>query len=86
MDAIVYASGGKGGESGRDLIQKLGRVVRKSRNKKEAILIDIYDNDGYIKYKDKRGNTRKKPCILLRHSNKRLDIYKSEPMIEIIRR
>jgi len=86
MDAIIIALAGKGGEAGRDLIQKLGRVVRKCKNKESATLIDIFDNDGYIKYLDTKGIERAKPCILLRHSNQRLKIYESEPMIEIIRK
>jgi superfamily II DNA or RNA helicase len=84
MDAIIIASGGKGGDFGRDLQQKLGRVVRLSENKSGATLVDFYDDDGYTEYIDIYGKKRKKPNILLRHSVQRLNIYRRESQFEIM--
>ncbi len=78
MDAIILASAGKGGDFGRDLLQKLGRVVRKTDEKIRATLIDFFDDDGYVFF-----NEKKKPNILLRHSLQRLNIYKKQTQFEI---
>ena len=83
MDAIIIASGGKGGDFGRDLQQKLGRVVRLSENKNCATLIDFYDDDGYMEFVDICGKKGRKPNILLRHSIQRINVYKREPQFEI---
>lgn len=83
MDAIILASGGKGGDFGRDLIQKLGRVVRRTNTKSTALLVDFFDDDGNTEYTDTNGKMRRKPNILHRHSIQRLNIYKREKQFEI---
>jgi len=83
MDAIILASGGKGGEFGKDLLQKLGRVVRKTEEKDRALLFDFFDDDGYTYYVDSSGKDKKSPNILFRHSLQRLRVYKREKEFEI---
>jgi len=85
MDVVIMALAGKGGEEGTNLRQKLGRVVRKCVGKSSAMVIDFWDNDGYVEYIDSKNKVRSKPSILLKHSMQRLKIYKSEPMLEIIK-
>lgn len=61
LDVVIV---GDGGLSPRKLTQRIGRVLRISKEKSATIIIDFYDQDG---------------GILERHSNSRLDVYKSEP-------
>lgn len=65
MDVIIMAGGGK---SSRATIQKIGRALRTSEGKKEARIIDFYDND--------QG-------MLLNHSRARMRVYKSEEAFEL---
>ncbi len=64
LDALILAGSGK--SSGRAL-QRIGRVIRTHPGKKNAIVVDFYDNAKYLKD----------------HSQKRIDIYKSEPGFKI---
>jgi len=45
LDTIIIAGGGK---SEKDLIQKCGRGLRRTEEKKEALIIDLLDNGKYI--------------------------------------
>ena len=65
LDALILAGSGK--SSGRAL-QRIGRVIRKAPNKKDAIVIDFIDNCKYLK----------------EHSQIRNKIYSSEPNFKII--
>ena len=62
MDVIIMASGGKGSENGRATMQRLGRVLRLSKGKDSAFVIDFYDcDDGILEKHSKiRLNTYKK--------------------------
>lgn len=64
LDALILAGSGK--SSGRAL-QRIGRVIRPAKGKKDAIVIDFLDNAKY----------------LLEHSRKRMDIYSREAGFEI---
>lgn len=68
MDAIILANAGKGGVGGRKTIQTIGRCLRKTEEKNQAVIIDFYDDDG---------------GTLTRHSKERLKIYQSEPEFDI---
>lgn len=59
-DVLIYAQAGK---KDRTLIQRVGRVLRLAKNKKEALIIDFFDEDGKV---------------LQEHSEARLDTYRSE--------
>jgi superfamily II DNA or RNA helicase len=65
LDALILAGSGK--SSGRAL-QRIGRVIRLSKGKKKAIIVDFYDNCKYLK----------------EHSESRIKIYESEPGFKII--
>ena len=69
MDAIIMANAGAGGVNGRKTVQTIGRCLRKTAEKNQAIIIDFFDDDG---------------GILKRHSEARMSIYKSEPEFEVI--
>jgi len=64
LDALVLAGSGK--SSGRAL-QRLGRVIRPHKGKKDAIVIDFIDNAKY----------------LLNHTAKRSEVYRSEAGFQI---
>lgn len=64
LDALILAGGGK---SSTRALQRLGRILRLSPGKLDAIAVDFIDN---IKY-------------LLEHSQKRYDIYNIEQGFEI---
>jgi len=64
LDALILAGSGK--SSGRAL-QRIGRVIRPAKDKKNAIVIDFIDNAKY----------------LYNHSLKRMDVYKLEEGFEI---
>jgi superfamily II DNA or RNA helicase len=65
LDALILAGSGK--SSGRAL-QRIGRVIRLSKGKTKAIIVDFYDNCKYLKD----------------HSESRIKIYESEPGFKII--
>jgi len=65
MDVIILAGGGK---SDKMTVQRIGRVLRKSDLKSEAVIIDFFDKDA---------------SILEKHSKTRLKIYKKEEQYEI---
>ena len=65
MDVIIMAGGGK---SNKQTVQRVGRALRKSGDKKEARIIDFYDNDN---------------GMLLRHSKARLRTYKKEEEFQV---
>jgi len=65
MDVIILASAGK---SQKQMVQRIGRVMRPSKGKDTAIVIDFYDRD--------RG-------ILEKHSKQRLNLYQSEEAYDI---
>ena len=58
---------GSGKSSGRAL-QRIGRVIRPSKNKRKAIVVEFFDNCKYLRD----------------HSEARIKIYKSEPGFNII--
>lgn len=64
LDALILAGSGK--SSGRAL-QRLGRVIRRYPNKKDAIVIDFIDHAKY----------------LLNHTSARIDIYRLESGFKI---
>ena len=64
LDALILAGSGK--SSGRAL-QRIGRVIRPAKNKKDAIVIDFIDNAKY----------------LLEHSRKRAEVYSREAGFEV---
>lgn len=68
IDAVWIAGGGKGH---RQLIQKIGRARRVYPGKINAVVWDIYDDDGMTK----DGS----PRMCARHSEERLSIYLSVP-------
>lgn len=65
MDVLIIAGGGN---SSRSLLQKIGRVLRVSRGKDYAIVVDFYDQD---------------ESMCERHSESRLKVYQSEPMYKV---
>lgn len=65
MDVIIMAGGGK---SNKQTVQRVGRALRKSKNKDKAMIIDFYDCDN---------------GMLERHSKARLKTYKKESEFEI---
>ena len=65
MDVIILAGGGR---SDKMTIQRVGRVLRKSDGKDEAVIIDFFDKDR---------------SILQKHSQSRLRLYKKEEQYEI---
>lgn len=69
-EILIMAQAGKGGNKGRGVIQKIGRVLRKSKYKDNAIIIDFYDKDN---------------STLQKHSKKRLRAYKRPKAFDIIR-
>ena len=64
LDALILAGSGK--SSGRAL-QRIGRVIRKSKGKKKAIVVEFFDNCKYLRD----------------HSEARIKVYKSEPGFSI---
>lgn len=44
VSVLILAGGEKGGQSGRRLLQRIGRVLRLSEGKKEALIYDFFDN------------------------------------------
>ena len=60
LDALILAGSGK--SSGRAL-QRIGRVIRTSKNKKYATVVEFFDNAKYLR----------------NHSLKRIEVYRSEP-------
>lgn len=64
LDALILAGSGK--SSGRTL-QRIGRVIRPSKGKKDAIVVDFIDNAKY----------------LFDHSAARAEIYKIEPGFDL---
>jgi superfamily II DNA or RNA helicase len=48
-------------------LQRIGRVIRSNEGKKNAIVVDFYDNCKYLRS----------------HSEARLKIYKTEPAFKI---
>lgn len=60
LSALVLSGGGK---SSVRALQRIGRIIRSYKNKKQAIVIDFMDNAHYLKD----------------HSNIRYKIYSSEP-------
>lgn len=65
MDVIILAGGGK---SDKATVQRIGRALRRTKDKSTAIIIDFIDNDG---------------GMLRKHSRARLRVYKSEEAYEI---
>lgn len=55
------------GKSSGRALQRIGRVIRAHDGKSNAIVVDFYDNAKYLKS----------------HSQKRIDIYKSEPGFKV---
>jgi len=64
LDALILAGSGK--SSGRAL-QRIGRVIRKSKGKEVAIVVEFFDNCKYLRD----------------HSEARIKVYKSEPGFDI---
>lgn len=64
LDALILAGSGK--SSGRAL-QRIGRVIRKSKGKEAAIVVEFFDNCKYLRD----------------HSEARIKVYKSEPGFDI---
>lgn len=62
-EILIIAQGGKGGSRGRGLLQKIGRVLRKSKYKDRAIIIDFFDKDSSTlqKHSRERYRTYKRP-------------------------
>jgi len=65
LDALILAGSGK--SSGRAL-QRIGRVIRKNKGKKKAIVVEFFDNCKYLRD----------------HSEARIKVYQSEPGFKII--
>ncbi len=65
MDVVIMAGGGK---SSRTVIQRIGRALRTSEGKEEAIIIDFYDQDN---------------GMMLKHSRARARTYKSEEAFNV---
>jgi superfamily II DNA or RNA helicase len=64
LDALILAGSGK--SSGRAL-QRIGRVIRKSEGKTQAIVVEFFDNCKYLRD----------------HSEARIKVYESEPGFDI---
>jgi len=65
MDVVIMAGGGK---SNRMVIQRVGRALRTSEGKEEAVIIDFYDQDN---------------GMMLKHSRARVRTYKSEEAFNV---
>lgn len=65
LDALILAGGGK---STTRTLQRIGRVIRLHKNKKNAVVVDFIDNARYL---DK-------------HSAIRVAVYNTEPMFNVI--
>jgi len=65
LDALILAGSGK--SLGRAL-QRLGRVIRKYKDKKDAVVVDFIDQAPY----------------LLEHTKSRINTYRTEPEFKII--
>lgn len=66
LDALILAGSGK---STARALQRIGRVIRKNEGKRNAIVLDFYDNCKYLR----------------NHSQERYKIYATEPEFEIKR-
>lgn len=64
LDALILAGGGK---SSVRALQRIGRVIRKYENKKDAIVVDFIDNAKF----------------LYKHSGIRLSVYETENLFKI---
>lgn len=64
LDALVLAGGGK---SQTRALQRIGRVIRPYKDKKNAIVIDFFDDMKYMR----------------NHSKKRIKMYKTEKLFKI---
>ncbi len=64
LSALILAGGGK---SQTRALQRIGRVIRSYEGKKDAIIVDFFDDMKYMK----------------KHSQARRKIYKTEPKFEI---
>lgn len=73
-DVLIFA---QAGNTDTVVIQRIGRVMRLAEGKEEALIIDIYDEDG------KMGRNEWKPGILEKHSMTRLDVYRSEGAFKV---
>ena len=56
------------GKSSGRALQRIGRVIRKNPGKKKAVVVEFFDNAKYLRD----------------HSEKRIEVYKSEPGFKII--
>jgi len=65
LDALVLAGSGK---SSARALQRIGRVIRKGKDKKDAIVVDFLDNCRYLRD----------------HSMIRKKIYETEPGFKIV--
>ena len=65
LDTLILAGAGK---SSTRALQRIGRILRPYKDKKNAIAVDFMDNCKYMQA----------------HSKKRLNIYKTEEEFEII--
>lgn len=65
LDGLILACSGK---SSTRALQRIGRVIRKHHQKKEAIVVDFMDNCKYLR----------------EHTKSRIKIYKTEPAFKII--
>ncbi|MCF8012520.1 MAG: DEAD/DEAH box helicase [Clostridiales bacterium] len=72
---LIIAEGGKGGFNARDKIQKIGRVLRKEKDKDRAIIIDFYDRDG--KTLQKHSRFRRKHY----REKEAFNIYRAKPSV-----
>ncbi|MAG24863.1 hypothetical protein CMI47_04715 [Candidatus Pacearchaeota archaeon] len=64
LDGLILAGSGK---SSTRALQRIGRVIRKYEDKKDAFVVDFFDNVKYLK----------------NHSKKRRNIYKTESEFEV---
>ncbi len=64
LDGLILAGGGK---SSVRALQRIGRVIRKAENKKDAIVVELIDN---AKFLDK-------------HSAIRISVYETEPLFKL---
>jgi superfamily II DNA or RNA helicase len=60
FNAIILASGGRGGDLGRKVIQRTGRALRPKPGENYAYVIDFNDNSN---------------CVLLKHTKERKRVY-----------
>jgi superfamily II DNA or RNA helicase len=65
LNSLVLAGSGK---SSARALQRIGRVIRKGKDKKDAIVVDFYDQCKYLR----------------EHSKARKNIYMTEPGFKII--